>query len=188
MSIWDFWNRKNNNLNDNNKEQELTTDLENNSIVSKKPEIWKTNYFVDYRTDLPIDYIHGFLNQDYEDNGYRDALALQDISYKNVKISAIRAKFETKLKQVILKYEDMMRESDYHINSRAQAGLSDIVYLLKSKKETYLRHLEILNKMKEDYEKEDFSKFAIFKTYEAGFIRGLASLSLEKLKFEDDNQ
>jgi hypothetical protein len=85
----------------------------------------------------------------------------------------------------MLKYEDMLRDIDFHIQSRGQSGLTDIVELLKSKKETYLKHVEEIKQMKQDLDKKELYMIGVFKSYEVGFTRGLASLSLHNLKIDN---
>ena len=79
----------------------------------------------------------------------------------------------------------MLREIHFHIHSRGQAGLTDIVELLKSKQSTYEKHVEELKEMKEDLDKGELYMMGIFKSYEVGFTRGLASLSLHNLKIDN---
>ena len=153
---------------------------------SDPPKQENSTYSVEFGSRLPIDIIYGFLKEDYEDKAYRDALTNPDKSYKETNMAIIRSRLEIKFKQVMLKYEDMLRDIDFHIQSRGQAGLTDIVELLKSKKETYEKHVMELNKMKEDLGKGEFYMVGIFKSYEVGFTRGLASLSLHNLKIDND--
>ncbi|MBZ4192551.1 hypothetical protein [Niabella beijingensis] len=141
-------------------------------------------YSVVFGSKLPIDIIYGFLKEDYENKAYNDALTNPDQSYKAANLDIVRSNLEIKFKQVFLKYEDMLRDIDFHILSRGQAGLTDIVELLRSKQNTYEKHVEELKKMKEDLDKGALYMMGIFKSYEVGFTRGLASLSLHNLKID----
>ncbi|HEX7755659.1 MAG TPA: hypothetical protein VF421_09960 [Niabella sp.] len=144
-----------------------------------------TTYSVEFGSKLPIDIIYGFLKEDYENKAYNDALTNPDKSYKEANLAIVRSNLEIKFKQVFLKYEDMLREIHFHIHSRGQAGLTDIVELLKSKQSTYEKHVEELKEMKEDLDKGELYMMGIFKSYEVGFTRGLASLSLHNLKIDN---
>ena len=158
---------------------------EDDFIDNSEPSEYETStYSVEFGTKLPIDIIYGFLKEDYEKKAYNDALTNPDKSYKEMNLAIIRSNLEVKFKQVLLKYEDMLREINFHIQSRGQAGLTDIVELLKSKKEAYEKHMEELKKMKVDLDKEELYMTGIFKSYEVGFTRGLASLSLQNLKID----
>lgn len=154
-------------------------------IDESEPTSQDGGYAVEFGSRLPIDIIYGFLKEDYEGKAYDDALTNPDKSYKDINLAIIRSNLEIKFKQISLKYEDMLREIDFHIQSRGQAGLTDIVEMLKSKKQTYLKHVEELKKMSEDLDTGELYMVGIFKSYEVGFTRGLASLSLENLKLSN---
>ncbi|MCF3110883.1 hypothetical protein LL912_19010 [Niabella sp. CC-SYL272] len=159
---------------------------EEDFIDNSEPSSANTStYSVEFGSKLPIDIIYGFLKEDYENKAYNDALTNPDQSYKDANLDIVRSNLEIKFKQVFLKYEDMLREIDFHIHSRGQAGLTDIVELLKSKQNTYEKHVVELKKMKEDLDKGELYMMGIFKSYEVGFTRGLASLSLHNLKIEN---
>jgi len=139
-------------------------------------------YTIEFGTRLPIDVIYSFLKEDYETKAYQDAITSPDKSYRDLNLALLRSNLEVKFKQVALRYEDMLREIDFHIESRMQAGLTDIAGMLKSKKATYEKHVEELGKMRKDLDSGEIYMTGIFKSYEVGFTRGLASLSLHNLK------
>lgn len=163
---------------------ELPEIKEEDFIDNSEPNIENASYSLEYGSRLPIDIIYSFLKEDYENKAYKDALTNPDKSYKETNIAIIRSSLEIKFKQVFLKYEDMLREIDFHIHSRGQAGLTDVVELLRSKKITYEKHMEELKLMQEDLGKEALYMTGLFKSYEVGFTRGLASLSLHSLKID----
>lgn len=158
-------------------------DFINNSEPNEQES--SNSYSVEFGSKLPIDIIYGFLHEDYEAKAYNDALTNPDKSYKEINLDIIRSSLEIKFRQVALKYDDMLREIDFHIKTRSEAGLTDVVDLLKSKKETYQKHVIELEKMKEDLNKRELYMIGIFKSYEVGFTRGLASISLHNLKIDN---
>lgn len=175
-------------IQENNSEtkSELPVIKEEDFIDNTDPSVnGNSIYSVEFGSKLPIDVIYGFLKENYENKAYNDALTNPDKSYKETNIAIIRSNLEVKFKQVMLKYEDMLREINFHIQSRGQAGLTDIVELLKSKKDTYEKHIEELKHMKQDLDKEELYMIGIFKSYEVGFTRGLASLSLHNLRIDN---
>ena len=135
---------------------------------------------------LPIDIIYAFLKEDYEAKAYRDALTNPDRSYKEKNIAILRSNLDVKFKQVSLKYDDMCREIEMHIKTRGEAGLTDLVELLKSRKETYDKHKTELETMKNDLINNEPYMIGIFTSYEVGFTRGLAFLSLHNLKINNN--
>lgn len=171
---------------------------DNSQIKSSLPEIKEegfidngepsehnnSSYSLEYGSKLPIDIIYAFLKDDYENKAYNDAITNPDKSYKETNLAIIRSSLEIKFKQVSLRYEDMLREIDFHIQSRSQAGLTDLVELLKCRKVTCQKHIEEIQKMKTDLDNEELYMIGIFKSYEVGFTRGLASLSLHNFKID----
>lgn len=137
---------------------------------------------IGYETGMAIDLIYFYLKEDNEKKGYDDALCNPDNSYKEMNKSLIRSNLEVKFKQVILKYTDDLREIDFHIESRSQAGLVDVVEQLKSKKETLQKHTAILVEMESDLRKDAPYMLGMLMSYERGFLKGLAAISLETFK------
>ena len=113
---------------------------------------------ITYGTGMPIDLIYGFLKEDYETKGYEDALSNPDISYREMNKSIIKSNLEVKFRQVRLRYTDVLRDLDFHINSRTQA------------------------QMEQDFYDEKPYMVGMLFSYDKGFSRGLAALSLEQLK------
>jgi hypothetical protein len=87
-------------------------------------------------------------------------------------------------KQTKQTYTDNLNRTDFHISSRSQAGLVDIVELLKNQKNMLVDHLKEVVKMEEDLEKEEDYMIGMLLSYERGFLRGLAALSLETLNIK----
>lgn len=187
MGLFDLF-KKTEQVQDVNLEQKnaLPEIKEEDFIDNSEPsEQENSTYSGEFGSKLPIDIIYGFLKENYETKAYHDALTSPDRLYKETNISILRSNLEVKFKQVMLKYEDMLRDIDFHIKSRGEAGLIDIVELLKSKKVTYEKHVEEIKKMKQDLDNEELYMIGAFKSYEVGFTRGLASLSLHNLKIDN---
>lgn len=136
---------------------------------------------ISYGTRMPIDLIYNFLKEDYDSKGYGDALNNPDISYRDMNKDIIKSKLEVMFKQVSLKYNDVLRELDFQITTRTQAGLVDLVRQLESKKETYLQHIKELNQMKQDFIDQKPYMTGMLLSYDKGFSKGLAAISLEKM-------
>ncbi|RYD80509.1 MAG: hypothetical protein EOP55_02045 [Sphingobacteriales bacterium] len=158
----------------------LTEIKEEDFIDNSEPD--SDHSFIEYGSNLPIDIIYNLLKEDYEAKAYKDAITNPDRSYKEKNIALLRSTLEVKFKQITLKYDDMLREIDVHIKTRSEAGLTDLVELLKSRKDTLEKHRVELQQMKDDLNKEEPYIMGMFTSYEVGFTRGLASLSLHTLK------
>lgn len=138
---------------------------------------------INYGTGMPIDLIYSFLKEDYEMKGYDDALSNPDVSYKEMNKSMIRSNLEIKFRQVKLKYTDNLRNLDFHIKSRSEAGLVDLVKQLEMEKEMLLQHVEELDRMERDFQGNVPYMTGMLLSYERGFLKGLGALSLEQIKF-----
>lgn len=180
MGFFDLFKKKvdsnNDNHNPNNELPEIKEDVFiDNTEPSEKSES------IAFGLKPPIEIIYNYLTEDYEIKAYNDALTNPDKSYKDTNLEIIRSKLEVKFKQVLLAYDNMLREIEFHIKSRSQAGLTDLVEQLRVKKATYEMHVQQIHKMKEDLDSGELYMIGIFKSYEVGFLRGLASLSLTNL-------
>ncbi|MGL6178702.1 MAG: hypothetical protein ACRC13_05720 [Tannerellaceae bacterium] len=129
-----------------------------------------------------IDVIFAFLKVDYESKGYEDALTNPDISYREMNKKIIRSKLEILFNEVRSNYDDKLRLIDFHIDSRRNAGLVDIVTQLMTRKEQLLDHQSKLNEMEQHLKQNEPYMVSMLMSYEKGFTKGLAALSVEHLK------
>ena len=141
---------------------------------------------IQYGTHQPIDLIYAFLRDDYESIGYDDAMSTPDVSYKEQQKDIIKSKLEVMFKQFRRKYRDNLRQLDFHIKSRSDAGLVDVVEQLKTERETLLEHMEELDTMEKDFRTGATYMTGMHKSYDRGFLRGMAAISLGKLN--NDNE
>ena len=175
MGVFDFFRRK----------QTIVEPIEEqNVLVEETNEEKPVNNVVTitYGTGKAIDLIYNFLKDDYESKGYDDALTNPDSSYKEMNKAMIKSSLEVKFKQVRRRYQDDLRTIDFHINSRKEAGLIELVKELETKKEILLQHVKELNTMEQDFIDEAPYMMGMLFSYERGFLRGLAALSLEQIK------
>jgi hypothetical protein len=157
-------------------------------VDDTNPEEDKNIISISFGTGQPIDLIYAFLDEDYESKGYDDALCNPDSSYKEMNVKVIKSKFGVKLKRIITKYEDDLREVQFHIDSRRQSGLVDLVKQLESKKDTLNSHRNILLNMKKEVEDGDSEPLTnILTSYERGFLRGLAAQTIASLKLNPNS-
>lgn len=188
MGILDFLFKKKESQETINEEiKESEPEIPKDKFVDESDPISTINtYNIEFGSKLPIDVIYSFLKEDYETKAYNDALTNPYKSYKEKNIAIIKSNLEIKFKQVSLKYEDMLRDIDFHIQTRGDAGLTDLVELLKSRRQTYSEHSKELYQMKTDLNNEESYMMGVFQSYEVGFTRGLASLSLHNLRLDNN--
>jgi hypothetical protein len=133
---------------------------------------------------MPLDEIYKYLRIDFESRGYEDSMSNPDISYRDMNKQLLTSNLKVLFKQIKQIYIDNLKTNDFHIKSREQAGLIDIVDLLKNRKETLENHLNEIIKMENDLENKEDYMTGMLLSYERGFLRGLAALSLESLKLK----
>ncbi len=143
---------------------------------------------IKYVTGMPIDMIYHMLEEDNESKGYEDALANPDISYKEMNLSIIRNRLELKFQQVLLSYENDLQNIEFHINSRAEAGLVDVVRVMKIKKNTMQEHVNRIKQMEQDFQNKVAYTCSMLLSYEKGFQKGLAAVSLNQLGLNYNNK
>ncbi|MDG1278524.1 MAG: hypothetical protein P8O16_14670 [Algoriphagus sp.] len=128
-----------------------------------------------------IESIYQFLQADYESRGYSDALINPDDSYKSENIKLIRYDLEILVQKVTTYYQDLIRELDFHMQSRSRAGLIDLVEELKTRKDMVLEHMEKVSELKKDSETNAGMTQRIVLSYQRGFMRGLSALTQSKV-------
>lgn len=175
MGFFDFFSRKRTVVEPIEEQNVLVEETNEEKPVNK-------TITITYGTGKAIDLIYNFLKDDYESKGYDDALTNPDSSYKEMNKSMIKSSLEVKFKQVRRRYEDDLRTIDFHINSRKEAGLIELVKELETKKEILLQHVKELNTMEQDFMNEAPYMMGMIFSYERGFLRGMAALSLEQIK------
>lgn len=162
-------------------EQDQVPEIQKGDFIDEIPPSDDNSLMIRYGTGMPIDLIYGFLKEDYETKGYEDAMSNPDVSYKEMNKQIIRSNLEVKFRQVKLRYTDDLRTIEFHINSRSNAGLVDVVKQLETQKETLVQHMNELDKMEQDFRDSLPYMTGMLFSYERGFLRGLAALSLGQM-------
>lgn len=167
MGLFDFLKKKNNQpaLNENPDE---IVDVTGQSLTEEK------NFSAN---GAGIESIYSFLQFDYESRGYNDALTNPDDSYRNDNVNLLRQDLFILIDKSLTYYEGMLKEVDFHINSRTRAGLIDLVEELKTRRELVNDHLQKIKVMKEEALQGNGVVQRITLSYQRGFMRGLSALT-----------
>lgn len=72
-------------------------------------------YTVHYGTKMPIDAIYAYINRDYEQSGYDDAMVNADSTYKDSKKNIIKNELRRLFEQVTLRYRNDLRDIEVQI-------------------------------------------------------------------------
>jgi hypothetical protein len=78
-------------------------------------------------------------------------------------------------------YEKKIKDYDFHIGSRARAGLIDLVEELKSEKEKAQNDMEEVKIINAEIEPGTGVVERIILSYQKGFMRGLSAISQSKM-------
>jgi hypothetical protein len=171
-----FWNKKS--------KKETLPEIRKEDFIDEAAPVddVSNSIIIPYGTNMPIDIIYANLKKDNEPKGYDDAICNPDISYKDNYIALTKSNLNVLFKQIRIKYNDELHIVNSHIKSLSDAGLIDIVERFKTRKETLELHIQELNQMENDLNEGKDYMTGIFRSYERGFLRGLAARSLETFK------
>ncbi|MBI9041969.1 hypothetical protein [Lutibacter sp.] len=128
--------------------------------------------------------IFDYASTDFEQRGYQDALINPDSSYKQENIDLLIEDLYIKIRQAKNHYTTKLKTLDFHIKSRNDAGLIDIVDELESKKSIIVQNFEEVLKIEEETKDKKGLIVRLKLSYTRGFNRGLASLSNKILNTE----
>lgn len=177
MALFNFLRKKNHN-----------TDGNDGNPVGIHKELLSPGDPAGYNTSLisgngtrGLDAIYAFLQYDYESRGYNDALTNPDESYKADNIMLFHHDLIILIDKSSTYYEDLLKEVDFHINSRTRAGLIDLVEELKIRREMVLDHIEKVKVIRKEAVSGTGSTQRIALSYQRGFMRGLSAISQSKL-------
>ena len=124
-----------------------------------------------------IELLYKFLDGNYENQGYNDALLNPDAHHLNQNLEALKYELERIIKKVKTFYEDFIKEVNYHIDSRARSGMVDTVEELQMKKEIAESHMENVIQLEKDCKSNIGDGQGIMISYTKGFKNGLAAIS-----------
>ncbi len=146
-------------------------------VDDSEPEPENKIITIKYGTGMPIDVIYSYIQDDYEQEGYDDAMCNVDMVYKNQKKEIIKNNLRMLFERVRLKYEKDIREINIQINIVETQGLTTSSMSLKARKDTYNEHLTKINEMEESLDREEGKMMNMIASYERGFLKGVAAKS-----------
>lgn len=121
--------------------------------------------------------IYAYLQQDFEDRGYNDALISPDEGYKNDNIRLIKYDLEILIHQVKTYHESLMKDLEFHIHSRGRAGLIDLVDELRIKQTDLQAHILKVREFEQSLESDHGLCERAVLAYKRGFMKGMASIT-----------
>lgn len=130
---------------------------------------------ITYGTGMPIDVIYAFINENYEQEGYQDALINSDAEYCKAKEAIILHKLQQLFKRVLLRYRGEIRDLIVKINNAKSLFALQSASLLEARKETCEEHISEINDMIEKVKANSPEMMTMIESYRRGFTKGCAA-------------
>jgi len=165
MGLFNFFNK--NEINEENAGPSEEQFIDNSEPLLE--EVSKTTY--------NLDEIYNYSSVDFESRGYQDALTNPDTSYKKDNIELLLMDLGIIIQRANNQYSNRLKDLDFHIQSRKDAGLIDTVNQLETEKNKTIESLDQVNIIKKDFDNESGLNKRVSYSYNRGFNRGLASIS-----------
>jgi hypothetical protein len=152
-----------------------TTDVlqqTNDDLEAKKP------LTVSYATGWPIDVIYGYLHKNYEEQGLKDAMTKCDLAFRDLNMDIIRNKILMVFREINLNYDVTRNDIEIRIETCRAAGLLSTVSDLEKTLSVITAHKEELRQLEDDFRNNANEASIPLKSYECGFLRGIATIAL----------
>lgn len=146
-------------------------------VDDSEPNIDNNAVTVKHGTGMPIDVIYDYIQGDYEQEGYDDAMCNADMTYKEAKKEMIKNGLKMRFDQVRLRYESDIRDISVQIDIVETQGLTTTSMTLKARRDTFNEHLSKINEMGSSLDREDKKMMNMIASYERGFLKGISAKS-----------
>lgn len=133
---------------------------------------------VSYATGWPIDVVYGYLHKNYEDKGFQDAMLKSDLAFKDINMRLIRNKILMVFREINLNYDVMKQDLQVRIDNCNAAGLLTTVAQLEKNMQLIDVHKKELADLEADFRNNANEASIPLQSYECGFLRGIATVSL----------
>lgn len=133
---------------------------------------------ISYATGWPIDVVYGYLHKNFEQKGLEDALVKSDLTFKEMNMRIIKNKILMVFREINLNYDVMKQNIQTRIDNCNAAGLLTTVSELEKTMMLINSHKEELKQLETDFRNNANEASIPLQSYECGFLRGIASLSL----------
>lgn len=130
---------------------------------------------ITYGTGMPIDVIYAFLNEDYEQAGYEDALVNSNAEYCKTKETILIHKLEQLFKRIQLRYRGDIVDLDNRIANAKTLFALQTVAKLEARKEICEEHIAEINDMMQKLKAESPEMMTMIESYRRGFVKGFAA-------------
>jgi hypothetical protein len=173
MGLFNFFKKK---------EIENTGPTENQFLDNTEPEEEQTPNGQSIMGIYNLNEILNYASIDFETRGYQDSLTNPDSSYKHENIELLIMDLDILVQRASNYYTNILKDIDFHINSRKDAGLIDTVKELETKRDKVKENYNSTVKIEEDIKEATGLCKRIKLSYKRGFNRGMASMSSQLLQ------
>ena len=130
---------------------------------------------IKYGTGMAIDVIYNYIEHDYEQDGYNDAMVSSVAEYCIQKENIILNNLQQLINRVQLRYKGEIKEIDVRIaNAQALFALAS-VSLLSARRDMINEHIEEIRKMEEKLQTKAPEMMTMIDSYRRGFMKGCAA-------------
>ena len=133
---------------------------------------------ISYATGWPIDVVYGYLHKNYEDKGFQDAMLKSDLAFKDINMRLITNKILMVFREINLNYDVMKQDLQVRIDNCNAAGLLTTVAQLEKNMQLIDVHKKKLADLEADFRNNANEASIPLQSYECGFLRGIATVSL----------
>lgn len=133
---------------------------------------------ISYATGWPIDVVYGYLHKNYEDKGFQDAMLKSDLAFKDINMRLITNKILMVFREINLNYDVMKQDLQVRIDNCNAAGLLTTVVQLEKNMQLIDVHKKELADLEADFRNNANEASIPLQSYECGFLRGIATVSL----------
>ena len=133
---------------------------------------------ISYATGWPIEVVYGYLHKNYEDKGFQDAMLKSDLAFKDINMRLITNKILMVFREINLNYDVMKQDLQVRIDNCNAAGLLTTVAQLEKNMQLIDVHKKELADLEADFRNNANEASIPLQSYECGFLRGIATVSL----------
>ena len=182
MALFNFFSKKREN--GNNESLQLANNIGNSTMsmlnnsgddysgVSAQP------LRITLSTGWPIDLIYGYLNKNYEQKGYEDAMLNSNLTFRDMNKDIIKNKILMVFREINLNYDARKEDLDTRINTCNAAGLLTNLAELNRQMSVITAHKNELAKMESDFRNNANEASIPLQSYECGFLRGVSTITM----------
>ena len=175
MVLFDIFKRRSASVSSPN--EVVTTSITNENQVTSTAPVSNSGKIISitYGTGMPIDVIYAFLNEDYEQAGYEDALVNSNAEYCKTKETILIHKLEQLFKRIQLRYRGDIVDLDNRIANAKTLFALQTVTKLEARKKICEEHIAEINDMMQKLKAESPEMMTMIESYRRGFVKGFAA-------------